>query len=99
MSLNDWKRVLVFGAHIDDEIVGPGGTIARLSKAGAQVWVVTFTGGAIDTGYSRVDLKGSIADLRRAAQPFLHGVAADGGRVKVIGHLVIVVRPAHIHLP
>ncbi len=66
MGLNDWKRVLVFGAHIDDEIIGPGGTIARLAKAGSEVWVVTFTGGTRDTGYSRIDLKDSIADLRRA---------------------------------
>ncbi|MCL4506991.1 MAG: PIG-L family deacetylase [Chloroflexi bacterium] len=66
MNLNDWRRILVFGAHIDDEIVGPGGTIARLSQSGAEVFLVTFTGGAKDTGYSRVDLKDKIADLRRA---------------------------------
>jgi N-acetylglucosamine malate deacetylase 1 len=66
MNLNDWRRVLVFGAHIDDETAGPGGTIARLSKAGAEVFVVTFTGGAKDTGYARVDLKDKIAEMRRA---------------------------------
>ncbi len=66
MSLNDWKRILVFGAHVDDEIIGPGGTIARLSQAGAEVHLVTFTGGAQDTGYARTDLKDKISDLRRA---------------------------------
>jgi LmbE family N-acetylglucosaminyl deacetylase len=81
MSLNDWKRVLVFGAHIDDEIIGPGGTIARLSKAGSQVWVVTFTGGAKDTGYSRVDLKDSIADLRRAEAAFADQVLGIKERI------------------
>ena len=66
MNVNDWRRVLVFGAHVDDEIIGPGGTIARLSKEGAEVFVVTFTGGSKDTGYSRADLKDKIADMRRA---------------------------------
>src|SRR5206468_9910195 len=66
MNLNDWRRVLVFGAHIDDEIIGPGGTLARLSEAGAEVFVVTFTGGTKETGYARVDLKDTIADMRRA---------------------------------
>jgi N-acetylglucosamine malate deacetylase 1 len=66
MNLNDWRRVLVFGAHVDDEIIGPGGTIARLNDMGAEVFVVTFTGGAKDTGYSRADLKDKIADMRRA---------------------------------
>jgi LmbE family N-acetylglucosaminyl deacetylase len=66
MNMQDWRRVLVFGAHIDDEILGPGGTIARLSRAGSDVIVVTFTGGTQDTGYSRVDLKDKIADMRRA---------------------------------
>jgi LmbE family N-acetylglucosaminyl deacetylase len=66
MDIHDWRRVLVFGAHIDDEILGPGGTIARLSKAGSEVFVVTFTGGTKDTGYARIDLKDKIADMRRA---------------------------------
>jgi LmbE family N-acetylglucosaminyl deacetylase len=66
MGLNEWTRVLVFGAHIDDEIIGPGGTIAALSAQGAEVTLVTFTGGAVETGYSRPELKDQIADLRRA---------------------------------
>ncbi|MCL5999851.1 MAG: PIG-L family deacetylase [Chloroflexi bacterium] len=66
MNLNDWRRVLVFGAHVDDEIIGPGGTISRLSDMGAEVFVVTFTGGTKDTGYSRADLKDKIAEMRRA---------------------------------
>ena len=73
MNLNDWRRVLVFGAHVDDEIIGPGGTIARLSQAGADVFIVTFTGGTQDTGYSRVELKDRIGDMRRA-----EAAAADG---------------------
>ncbi len=56
------KRVLVFGAHPDDEIIGPGGTIARLSDEGAEVTVVTFTAG--ETAYTSPELKGKMADIR-----------------------------------
>jgi LmbE family N-acetylglucosaminyl deacetylase len=44
-ELKRFKRVLVFSAHPDDEIIGCGGTIARLTRAGSEVFVVTFTGG------------------------------------------------------
>jgi LmbE family N-acetylglucosaminyl deacetylase len=63
--IENWKRVLVFGAHVDDELIGPGGTLARLSQAGAQVHVVTFTGGDADTGYARPEWKGKVGALRR----------------------------------
>lgn len=56
------RRVLVFGAHPDDEIIGPGGTIARLSEEGAEVTVVTFTAG--ETAYSTPDMKGKVAEVR-----------------------------------
>ncbi|MFB0545644.1 MAG: PIG-L deacetylase family protein [Anaerolineae bacterium] len=62
MNELNWQRVLVFGAHSDDEIIGPGGTIARLAAQGAQVAVVTFTRG--ETGYARDELKGRMAELR-----------------------------------
>jgi len=56
------RSVLVFGAHPDDEIIGPGGTIARLSGEGARVTVVTFTAG--ETAYTTPDMKGKMADIR-----------------------------------
>jgi LmbE family N-acetylglucosaminyl deacetylase len=87
MNLNDWRRILVFGAHIDDEIIGPGGTIARLSKAGAEVTVVTFTGGTKDTGYSRVELKDKIAQLRREE-------AAAADRVLGVSERIFLGRPS-----
>ena len=65
MSLENWKRVLVFGAHIDDETIGPGGTIAVLSDQGSHITVVTFTGGDADTGYAKPELKEKIGQIRR----------------------------------
>lgn len=44
-NLNSVERVMVFGAHPDDEIIGPGGSIHNLSARGKEVYVVTFTGG------------------------------------------------------
>jgi LmbE family N-acetylglucosaminyl deacetylase len=65
MSLINWKRVLVLGAHIDDETIGPGGTIAALSEQGSHITVVTFTGGDTDTGYTKPEMKGQIGQIRR----------------------------------
>lgn len=56
------KRVLVFGAHSDDEIVGLGGTIAKFSKQGSSIYLVTFTKG--ETGYSKIEQKDKIASIR-----------------------------------
>lgn len=39
------KRVMIWGAHPDDEIIGAGATAHRLAAAGADVAVVTFTCG------------------------------------------------------
>jgi LmbE family N-acetylglucosaminyl deacetylase len=62
--LDRWQRVLVFAAHPDDEIIGCGGTIARWTQMGKQVFVVTFCAG--ETGYSTPEMKDKIAQVRRA---------------------------------
>lgn len=38
-------RVVVVAPHPDDEILGPGGTLARLSRVGAEVVLVAVTDG------------------------------------------------------
>jgi LmbE family N-acetylglucosaminyl deacetylase len=45
-SLFEAGRLLVVAPHLDDEVLGAGGTMARLSDTGAEVVVVVVTRGA-----------------------------------------------------
>ncbi|MCD6416760.1 MAG: PIG-L family deacetylase [Planctomycetes bacterium] len=45
MKIAQIERILVFGAHPDDEIIGAGGFVHRLSREGGEAHVVTFTCG------------------------------------------------------
>jgi len=45
MPSGEFKRVLVVSPHPDDETLGCGGTLARLGRAGAEIWVVFVTDG------------------------------------------------------
>ena len=56
-------RVLVFGAHHDDEIA-MAGTIAALATQGTEVSLVIMTDGS--EGYPEPSLKETIVELRRA---------------------------------
>lgn len=62
-------KILVFGAHPDDETIGMGGTIAKLAEVGYDVYVVTFcwseNGIWEETGYSRVEWRDRISYMRR----------------------------------
>ena len=44
-NFKDIKRIVVLGAHPDDEIVGCGGVIHRFFKEKKEIFVITFTGG------------------------------------------------------
>jgi hypothetical protein len=45
-DLLETRRVLVIAPHPDDEVLGAGGTVARLSAAGTEVVVAIVTKGA-----------------------------------------------------
>ena len=49
------KRVMVFGAHGDDEIIGSGATLYGFSKKGVEITAVTFTNR--ETAYARIEDK------------------------------------------
>lgn len=57
-----YERVLVFGAHHDDEIT-MSGTIAKLADAGVEVTVVIMTDGC--EGYPRPEMRDTIVEVRR----------------------------------
>lgn len=46
--LPDAHRILVFAPHPDDEIFGPGGTLALYAQRGTPVQVIVLTDGAVD---------------------------------------------------
>lgn len=64
------RRILVFGAHPDDETIGLGATLAKLAEVGYEVHVVTFcwseTGRWEDTGYAKAEWRERISEMRRA---------------------------------
>lgn len=57
----NYKRVMVFGAHHDDEIT-MAGTIAKLSAMGVRVVVVIMTDGC--EGYPRPEMRETIVSVR-----------------------------------
>jgi len=58
------KNVLVLAAHPDDEALGCGATISRLSSGGDNVELVTFTDGAS----SRNKLDNRIGEVEKSAE-------------------------------
>jgi len=63
MNLEQVERALIFAAHPDDEMLGAGGTIARLSKQGTKVTVIVFS--LEDTGYSTAGLEKNVLEVRK----------------------------------
>ncbi len=58
----DYKRILVFGAHPDDELTMTG-TMAKLAHQGVEVVVATMTNGS--EGYPRPEMRDTIVATRR----------------------------------
>ncbi|MFO8081718.1 MAG: PIG-L family deacetylase [Armatimonadota bacterium] len=60
--MHNYDRIMIWGAHPDDEIL-MAGTIAAHADAGAEVVVVTISRG--DAGYCREEWAATIVDQRR----------------------------------
>ena len=58
----NYRRIMVFGAHPDDEIA-MAGTIAKLAMKRAKVTILTFTDGC--EGYPMPEMKDTIVATRR----------------------------------
>jgi len=57
------QKALVICAHPDDEVLGLGGTIKKLTNRGAEVNVVMFANG--NEGYRTLEEKDRIVEMRR----------------------------------
>src|ERR1700690_4275645 len=44
-NIADWASAVIVAAHLDDEVLGAGGIIARLARAGARLRVIAVTDG------------------------------------------------------
>ena len=102
----DYKRILVFGAHPDDELTMTG-TMAKLAHQGVEVVVATMTNGS--EGYPRPEMRDTIVATRRQEMAEADavigiakryaldnedmGLAADKATVKECIRIVREVRP------
>ena len=66
------KSILVVAAHPDDEVLGCGGTIARLANEGATVHILLLADGETSRFVSKVKQRGTgasaIAARNKAAE-------------------------------
>jgi len=62
------KSILILAAHPDDEVLGCGGTIAKLSNEGAIVHVAFFADGVFSRTGQQADLQIDLAARRKAAE-------------------------------
>lgn len=61
--MTSMKRALIFCAHDDDEVIGPGGTIRKLANAGVAITTVIFASG--NEGCWRIEEKDVIVKQRK----------------------------------
>ena len=57
------KKILVLAAHPDDETLGAGATIARLSSEGNYIKLITFTDGASSRGPTGLNRNDSLEEV------------------------------------
>lgn len=105
------RRILVIAPHPDDEVLGLGGTIARLSDDGAEVTVAVLTRGAppqfteADVARTRTEAAAAHAILGIGSTRFFDLPAAQLDRVPhhrinaVLDELLEEVRPDTLFLP
>jgi len=65
------ERVCVFSPHDDDAIIGAGYAIEASIERGAQVYVFIFCSG--DAGYSKLEQKDEIVEIRKAETEKAYG--------------------------
>jgi len=76
----DYKTIMVFGAHPDDELT-MSGTMAKLAQAGVRVVVVQMTDGS--EGYPRPEMRDTIVAVRREEAEAANKVIGIARRVYI----------------
>ena len=66
--IKDKNSVLVIAAHPDDEVLGCGGTIAKLSKKGIKVNILFISNGVDSRDQKNVKTKKKILERKKAAK-------------------------------
>jgi LmbE family N-acetylglucosaminyl deacetylase len=64
------ERVLVIAVHPDDETLGCGGTLLRLSAEGAELHWLIVSGMSAEGGYSRNEIEKRDVEIQRVAAGF-----------------------------
>jgi LmbE family N-acetylglucosaminyl deacetylase len=62
------KSILIFAAHPDDEVLGCGGTIAKLADEGANIYVVFLADGVLSRAEDQRNHQVELRTRRTAAQ-------------------------------
>lgn len=79
------RRVVVAGAHPDDETLGAGGTVHAAARAGRQVHVVSATAGEGSHPRSPTHPPGVLASVRRDELRAATTALAPGADVRCLG--------------
>jgi len=66
MIIKNFKNIIVFASHHDDEVIGCGATIRKLTDSGCNVTVVFATSGHTGTDHTKTYEKNIVA--QRAAE-------------------------------
>lgn len=107
MRFNMQERILVFAPHNDDELIGLGGTLAKLAKRGNQVTVCEVTAGYNPDRVARIqgEAKKAHRILGVGKQYFLNLPVVKLGEVsqmeltKRFAEVVAEVRPTIAFIP
>ncbi|MEP6546181.1 MAG: PIG-L deacetylase family protein [Gammaproteobacteria bacterium] len=99
------ERVVVLAPHMDDEVIGCGGTLVRHLRCGSQVTVVYITDGRLggDATTRKTEARAALAELGVTQAIYLDaadGSLGDAPQVAVaLRRMLEETRPAILYLP
>lgn len=79
------KKILVVAAHPDDEVLGCGGTVARLAKEGNEVFTLILAEG-VTSRYDKANSSASISQVNKLREQSIKANTILGVRQGAIFH-------------